>query len=272
MHNLPRIFFTLPAIILYVAVCPIFFLIFSLVYNPFGMMQTLDMGYDLSTMNILIMFCIILAVLVGMRTAFYFLRKLKRFTWAHFILWCIGECLVAALFLSLYLKLMFGPMYPYFTVIGKFCICWVYSIMIYPYVIITLAYDVVAHREVARSKIEAAEDSSLVRFYDQFGKLKLMIAQSSVLFIEAKENYVDINYLDSGRAKSYVLRASMRSLEENAERHGLVRCQRSFFVNPIHVRVLRKDKEGAMFAELDTAGIKDIPVSKRYVDKLSERL
>jgi len=271
-HNLPRVFFTLPAIILYVAVCPIFYLVFSIMYDPFGIMSLLDMGRGLSTLNIMVIFCIILVVLVGTRTAFYFLRDMERFTWAHYILWCMGECLVIALFLSLYLTLMFKGAYPYFTVLFQFCIGGVYTILIYPYTIITLAYDVRAHREVARQKLQAVDDSSLVRFFDQYGKLKLIIAQGALLFIRAEENYVNINYLDAGKPKSYVLRTSMRSLEDNAERHGLVRCQRSYFVNPDHIKVLRKDKEGAVFAELDCNGRDSIPVSKRYIDKVSERL
>ena len=271
MHNLPKLFFKLPPIVLYVTVCPLFFLVFSLCYEPFGIMDFMDMEYGYSTLNILICFCIILVVMVGARTAFYFMRNLDRFTWAHYIVWCMGECLVISLFLSLYLKLMYGGTYPYFNVLGK-CMVYTYAILIYPYIILTLAYDVSAHREKAKMKLEAATDNSLIRFYDQFGKLKLIIAQTAVLFISAEENYVNINYLDAGKPKRYVLRASMRSLEETVERHGMVRCQRSYFVNPDHVTVLRKDKDGAVFAELDQNGIPNIPVSKRYLDKLSERL
>jgi len=271
MHNLPKVFFTMPAIILYAVVCPIFFLVFSLVYIPFGMMDLLDMGRGLSTLNIMICFCISLVVMIGTRTAFYFLRNLKRFTWAHYILWCMGETLLISLFLSMYLKLMVGSEYSYFSVLGE-CVWVSYLILIFPYLILTLAYDVTAHREMAKRKVEAVNDASLMRFYDQFGKLKLMIAQSAILYIAAEENYVNINYLDAGKPKNYVLRASMRSLEESALSHGLVRCQRSYFVNPDHVTVLRKDKDGAVFAELDLSGIPNIPVSKRYIEKLSERL
>ena len=55
-------------------------------------------------------------------------------------------------------------------------------------------------------------------------------------------------------------------------KHGIIRCQRSFFVNPRHVTALRKDKEGLIIAELDVQGVRTIPVSPNYYDNLSKLL
>ena len=52
----------------------------------------------------------------------------------------------------------------------------------------------------------------------------------------------------------------------------MVRCQRSFFVNPQHVKVLRKDKQGVVVAELDVNGADTIPVSPKYYDALERML
>ena len=52
------------------------------------------------------------------------------------------------------------------------------------------------------------------------------------------------------------------------ERHGLVRCHRSYFVNPAHVELLKKDESGYALAHLDCDGAKNIPVSKKYYDSL----
>ena len=43
-------------------------------------------------------------------------------------------------------------------------------------------------------------------------------------------------------------------------------------MNPLHVKVLRKDKDGIVYAELDASDIMHIPVTKRYYDRLSEML
>ena len=70
----------------------------------------------------------------------------------------------------------------------------------------------------------------------------------------------------------FELRATMSSLEEIANRYSFVRCQRSFYVNPAHVTVLRKEVGSLIFADLDTPGLPSIPVSKRYYDELSKLL
>ena len=115
-------------------------------------------------------------------------------------------------------------------------------------------------------------DDSLMRFYDNTQKLKLMIASSAVLYIEAAENYVHVRYMEGDHLKDFPLRASMKSLEELMQKHGLVRCQRSYYINPQHIKVLRRDKEGMISAELDIPNQKSIPVSPKYYDSLAKWL
>ncbi len=64
----------------------------------------------------------------------------------------------------------------------------------------------------------------------------------------------------------------MKALDKLCQDSGLVRCHRSYYVNPSHVKVLRKDKDGIVRAELDVTGQLNLPVTKRYYDSLSELL
>ena len=266
MHNLPKVYFKWTTAALHVLVMPMFFLAFSIVYQPFNMTELLDMGRDLYTLNISILFAIIFVLMSGMRSGLRFFVKDKHFTWAHYICWCIGECLLISLFASLYLSLISDGLYTFFNVLFKHVLLKSYLILIYPYLVLTLAFAVGAHRQAAKERDSA--DESLIRFYDIYKKPKLLIAVGSILYIKADENYVNIVYMDGGRISKYSLRASMNSIEENCTRHGLIRCQRSYFVNPKHIAVLRKEG-GSVFADLDADGAPSIPVSKRYYDKLS---
>jgi DNA-binding LytR/AlgR family response regulator len=63
----------------------------------------------------------------------------------------------------------------------------------------------------------------------------------------------------------------MRGIEELMAKHGIIRCQRSYFVNPRHVTLLRRDKEGFILAELDVRN-KTVPVSPKYYEQLSKLL
>ena len=111
-----------------------------------------------------------------------------------------------------------------------------------------------------------------MRFVDSTQRVKLMIASSAVLYIKAEENYVHIRYMEGDRLKEYALRASMKSLEELMHKHGLIRCQRSYYINPQHIKVLRRDKEGMITAELNTPQAQPIPVSPRYYEELAKWL
>jgi len=272
MHSLPKIFFRWGPAILYMTVCPVFYFVFVLLYEPLGARPFLDMGRGLYAMNLALTFCISLVVISGLRVAFHFLRKVPHFTWAHYIIWCMGEVLVASIFASLYLHLMDKDNSTFFSTLLS-CVGSAYLIFIFPYSILTLSFDIGAHRERARAlENKDAEDSSLVRFLDIYQRPKLIIAPSAVLYIEAQENYVNIYYTEGDKLKTFELRATMTSLEEIAGRYNFIRCQRSFYINPAHVTVLRKETGGLVYAELDVPGLQSIPVSKKYYDALAKIL
>lgn len=272
MHNLPQKFFTWGIQFLHMAVCPFFFMGFVLIYMPFGLGEKLDMGRGFFTLNLLICTCIILGVMAALRVALHFMERLGRFTWAHYVCWCLGEVFVCSLFVALYIALMLGDGTPYFSVLAD-ALGILYGTLIFPYLILSLALNIGAHRTREREKnSRAADDDSLIRFVDEFKKLRLMIAHSAVLYIQAEENYVNIHYLDGDRVSNYVLRTSMRSLEETVSRHGIVRCQRSYYVNPAHVQVLRRAENGLHVADLDVPGQPGIPVSRKYYESLAKLL
>jgi len=64
----------------------------------------------------------------------------------------------------------------------------------------------------------------------------------------------------------------MRSIEDMVPSSGLVRCHRSYYVNPAFISALIKGKEGAYLAELKMEKLGPVPVSKKYFEILSELL
>ena len=64
----------------------------------------------------------------------------------------------------------------------------------------------------------------------------------------------------------------MKSIEELCAEFGLLRCHRSYYVNPVHIKALRKERDGVILAELDVDMAQDVPVTKRYYDALSDRI
>ena len=269
MNNIPKYFFRWPATIQAMTLPAVFFLVFTIVYNPFSVDELLDMGRGLYTLNVSILFAILLVVDSVARLVFHLFEKAKKFTWFMYISWCIGEILVAVLFASLYLALISAGEYPYFEALFRICLPKMSLVLIFPYIILSLGFTIAGTTESDDAK--AAGDESLIRFYDAYHKPKLVIAVKAILYIKADENYMSIWYSENGRPVKYSLRAPMNSIEESCTRHGLVRCQRSYFVNPEHVTILRKH-QGWIFADLDMEGVPSIPVSKRYYEKLANLL
>ncbi|MBR5924870.1 MAG: LytTR family transcriptional regulator [Bacteroidales bacterium] len=142
-----------------------------------------------------------------------------------------------------------------------------------PYLIVTIIYVLASFKaRSGKEVVEEAPKAETISFLDIYQRPKLTVAPSDVLFIEARENYVDIHYLDDGKVNKYELRATMSSLGKIASDNGFIRCQRSFYINPEHVTLLRKESGGLVFAELDESGLPGIPVSRKYYEELSKSI
>ena len=267
MNTLPALFRKLRSQLLYILGMPAFFLCFVLIYQPSHVTRWLEMGEDMLSFNATIIMCILLGVMIISRVLMMVLSHHQlRLNWLRFVYWEIAELITMSLFMALYLTLMYKGAYPYFHIVGQSLYA-LLIVCIYPYVIFNIALAFAAEKEE-----QAGFDDSLMRFVDNTQRVKLMIASSAVLYIKAEENYVHIRYMEGDRLKEYPLRASMKSLEELMHKHGLIRCQRSYYINPQHIKVLRRDKEGMITAELNTPQAPPIPVSPRYYEELAKWL
>ena len=198
------------------------------------------------------------------------LVKVAPFRRWHYLLWCFGEVVVISFFTAMYTALFYGEALPYFMAL-PLCFKHASLILVYPYALLALAAEI-GSRNAALQLRDSPQEASLVKFYDEYKRLKLSIDPSAILYINAEANYVKIHYLENERVREFLLRNSMKSLETLADRHGLVRCHRSYYVNPRHIKVLSRNKEGVIIAEMIEDSLMRIPVSKQYYAHLSELL
>ena len=262
--------FNIKSQIIHFAGVPLVFLAMILLYRPERTAELLDMGSGWFDFNIVILFCILLVLLVITRFSLFFLKdQIKGFSGLSYAGWCVGEILIFNAFAAMYLCLMYRGQIPYFPMLAR-CVLYFGEILFWPYLVIGLYLRLEEAVEAANAK--PVEEDDMVRFQDENQKLKLAVTAQSLLFIEAKENYVNVVYLDGTTIRKYLLRSSMKRLEEMLRTHGLRRCQRAYYVNPVHITVLRKDSDGFYFADLDVAGCPPIPVSKTYYDEIASLL
>lgn len=256
--------------LLYVLIMPVFFICFCSIYDPFSVKEFYQVGGKSFFFHFLMLSCIILGVLAITRLILSALVRLVSFLRWHYLLWCFGEVVVITFFTALYTTLFFGEELPYFMALPQ---CFQYNAMIlfYPYLFLVLEGEIEGRNALLRSK-ESGGDPTLVKFYDDHSRLKLSIDPSAVLYISAEANYVKIHYLENDKVREFLLRNSMKSLDAIAAKHGFVRCHRSYYVNPKHIKVLGRNKEGIIIAEMLEDGVRQIPVSKQYYASLSELL
>jgi hypothetical protein len=265
MNKIPSIMTALRGNLSFVVALPVFWLSFVLLYQPQMWVKLLEMETVSLNFNATIIMCILLGVVLVSRGILLAVHRSLSMNWSKIIQWEICELGVMSMFVALYVTLMHQGEYAYFYIVGK-CLYALLLTMVYPYLVLNLAFAYVGEKE------KEIYDDSLMRFVDNTQKLKLMITSSAVLYVEADENYVHVRYMEGERVKDYPLRASMKSLEELMQKHGLLRCQRSYYINPLHIKVLRRDKEGMISAELDVPNQKSIPVSPRYYDDVAKWL
>ena len=263
MKKIPQSILSVPAMLVHILAMPVFYLGFILIYQSEWMMEFLNAGLGV-VFNVLMVMCILIGILCASRIPMTACRRYLPMNWWQYGLWSLAELVVFSCFAALYMALVYGD-YGYFPALGQ-CVRISFAILPYPYFIFALLFALIRPDEA-----EAAEED-LVRFTDTTGRLKLVIAHDVILFVEAQENYVSIHYMEGEQMKEYSLRQSMRGIEDLMDKHGIIRCQRSYFVNPRHVKVLRRDKEGFIQADLDINNAKPVPVSPKYYEQLSKLL
>ena len=202
------------------------------------------------------------------RLALFLLRERVVATGLSYALWCIGEEIVGALFASLYIILMMEGEQSFFEVVGRsFGV--LFGICIYPYTLLYLGLSLHAERN---KEEQNADPASLIKFYDEYKKLRLVIASEAVIFLKSEENYVQIHYMENSKPKKFILRSSMRALEEQVTNHGLGRCHRSFYINPDPIKMIRQEPSGLVVALLKEEGYEPIPISRKYQDEITRLL
>lgn len=247
---------------------PVFVFLFIIFYKPFSVVDTLELRNGTFVFNVSIISSILFVTLLLTRLLMWGLRNTVSFTRRIYLLWCAGEVVVSSLLIALYLCLISDRAYSYIdlvpVVLGQLA-----AIVVFPYLIFILFLE-----SDILNRYSFSDDSQekRMKFYDERRTLKFVTEPSSILYIESNDNYCAIYYTEAGRIKSFMLRSTMKGIETLCSKHGIVRCHRSYFVNIKRINVLRKDRDGSNYAELDIPGLQNIPISPRYYEDVSQMM
>ena len=119
------------------------------------------------------------------------------------------------------------------------------------------------------AQIMEKEEGNIIQFKDEKNEVRFTLASEKIIYIESSDNYCMIKYYNNEKLYDFMLRSTLKKLSEDLKDTPIQRCHRSFMINFEHVASLRKENT-EICLEFDINGIKEIPVSKSYNEKIME--
>ncbi|MBN1791420.1 MAG: LytTR family transcriptional regulator [Bacteroidales bacterium] len=283
-RNIPDYLTDKRNIVSFILFTAVFALVFIHIYSPFGV----DAWLNVTEVELFVYSSIV--ILIGMLVIvisrlFMHLRTRKHhLSYGQYALWIIGEISSLALVYAL-IQWFFLHVGDNFLAVLRNTIRTTAWIILIPYVIFWL-YAALRDKYAALEKIEnnlstqdlpdltdrrSAPGLSMVPFRDEKGVLKFSIKKEDLLYIESADNYIMIYYLDGEKPAKYIVRNTLKRIEQELPNAGLVRSHRSYMVNIDRVKVIRKEKEGLVIGFESPAHI-TVPISKTYLDVFIRKL
>lgn len=263
---IPHYMFERSKIVQLILLTALFALVFINLYKPFSSSNWYPVSeFQFFVYSSLIILTGVLVVVIS-RIVMYHWGKRHALSYLGYGLWILTEIICMSLFYSIY-TLLLNPERDYLAVFKESLIN-TSLVLLIPYFTLHLFFSYrEKEKRLQQLEEEGAEQQSTknqqVIFYDERNEFRLSLLRENLLYLEAADNYVEIWYLNKGQVSKFLLRNTLKSLEENLSQLHIVRCHRSYMVNIAQVKVVRRDKEG-VFLELGIEKVPDIPISKTY--------
>lgn len=252
----------------------LFALVFINIYFPFGADRWFDLTkFEFFFYSSLVILTGVLIVVISRIIMYHWGKKNIIYLW-QYLAWIAGEILLMALFYALFEKFVLED-FRDFTYLVKLSARNTALVLLLPYSVMWLYFSWRDKKEQIErmSDIQSVSDNTrdMIPFYDEKSILKFSVKKENLLFIESAENYVSICYINRGKITRYLIRDTLKRMEEKFSGTEIVRCHRSYMVNFEKVKVIRKEKDGLKLElEQDIPSVPDIPVSRTYVDNVMQ--
>jgi len=249
-----------------------FALVFINIYSPFGVDRWFNLTrlefFTYSSLTILIG---VLVVVLSRILMYHFCKRHTINIW-QYLIWIFAEILLMALTYALFEKLFLKDI-RLFSDLVRNSSRNTALVLLLPYSILWLYFSWMDKKDqierLADFQPSSDNTRNMIPFYDEKGILKFSIKKENLLYLESAENYVNICYLNKGKVSKYLLRDTLKKIEETFSGTEIIRCHRSYIVNFEKVKVIRKDRDGLKL-EFDNPSVTDIPVSKTYVSSVMQ--
>lgn len=269
-HRIPEYIYEKSNIVRLVLLTALFALIFINIYKPFSSSNWYPVSeFKFFVFSSLIILTGVLVVVISRIVMYYWGRK-HGVTMSGYALWIVLEIFFMSMFYTIY-TLALNPEREYLSAFKESAIN-TSLVLLLPYSVLHLYFSYKEKERQLRlleeQKAETAVHQTVFSFYDEKHELRLSVKRSNLLYIESADNYVCIWYLNKGVLTKFMLRNSLKAIEESLANTNVLRSHRSYMVNFDQVKVIRREKDG-VYMELGVEGVPDIPISKTYSEKVT---
>ena len=267
--NIPTYIYDKQHIVQLILWTAFFALVFINIYKPFSSSSWYNVSeFKFFVFSSLIILTGVLVVVLSRIVMFHW-GKQHTISVGSYSIWILLEIFFMSLFYTIY-TLVLNPERDYMDVFESSTIN-TSLVLLLPYSVLHFYFSYKDKERrlqlLEEHQAETVARQSVFSFYDEKQELRLSVKRSELLYVESADNYVCIWYLSTGQLTKFLLRNSLKAMEENFADTNVLRCHRSYMVNFDQVKVIRREKEG-IFLELGIERVPDIPISKTYSEKV----
>jgi DNA-binding LytR/AlgR family response regulator len=187
----------------------------------------------------------------------------------QYLLWVAAEIVSMALFYTLYEKVFLHDQRS-FPELLQISVLNTSLTLLLPYSVLWLYFSWHDKKMMLAGMAdmpETAGQKPMISFRDDRGILRLSLKRSDILYLQGSDNYVTVWYQSNEKKVKFMLRNTLRAMEEELHKESIIRCHRSFLVNIEHVKLIRREKDGLQL-ELDSSPPESLPVSRTYMQQV----
>lgn len=244
-----------------------FALLFLNLYTPFGVATWFDVSRPtLWLYSSGVILAGVLVVAVSRIVMYHYVKRGRYLLIWHYLVWVAAEILAMALFFTFFEIVILHDTRPFTELLARSVQNTSLTLLL-PYTFLWLWFAWRDSKKKLSGILELPESAAqrpMVHLRDEKGMLRMSLKHSDLLYMQGSDNYVTVFYQAQEKLTKFMLRNTLRAMEEELKEEAIIRCHRSWLVNIEKVKLIRREKEGLLL-ELDSTPPSSVPVSRTYM-------